>query len=195
MTAGRTMNSLSVDWGTPRKYVDPIRGFYGGHIALDPCSNIHSIVDAEVEWMLPHDDGLLKEWNFPTIFVNPPYGNDKERGTRISDWLRKCFVANQKFRAEVIALIPVAVNTGHWKKFVWPVSSRICFLYDTRLKFLENGEEGGKGSPMACSLVYWGERGACFADCFSRFGAVVDVSTVQTPPDTALLSSVFANGS
>ena len=29
MTAGRTVNSLSQDWGTPKKYVDAVRAFWG----------------------------------------------------------------------------------------------------------------------------------------------------------------------
>jgi len=49
MTAGRTLNTLSQDWGTPQKYVNAVREFFGGHIALDPCSNEHSIVQAQTD--------------------------------------------------------------------------------------------------------------------------------------------------
>ena len=47
---------------------------------LDPCSNRHSTVRATVEYSLPEIDGLSASWNYPTIFVNPPYGRDRERG-------------------------------------------------------------------------------------------------------------------
>jgi hypothetical protein len=30
------------------------------------------------------NDGLLEEWDYPTVYVNPPYGNDKERETTIN---------------------------------------------------------------------------------------------------------------
>ncbi len=52
-------------------------------------------------------------------------------------------------------------------------SSAVAFLYDTRLKFLENGEGGGKGAPMSCAMVYWGTDYEKFSAIFSEFGAVV----------------------
>jgi hypothetical protein len=72
MTAGRKINSESQDWGTPKKYVDLVTEFFGGQIALDPCSNRYSIVHALTEYMLPDHDGLKESWNFPTIYVPPP---------------------------------------------------------------------------------------------------------------------------
>ena len=73
MTAGRSnTESLSQHWCTPPKYVDAIRKFFDGTIALDPCSNRHSIVGATVEYSLPGIDGLAASWNHPTVFVNPP---------------------------------------------------------------------------------------------------------------------------
>ena len=54
MSAGRTVNSQSLDWGTPEKYIAAVKRFFGGKIDLDPCSNKYSIVQAEVEYRLPH---------------------------------------------------------------------------------------------------------------------------------------------
>ncbi len=78
MTAGRTVNSQSVDWCTPKKYVDAVKKVFGGKIALDPCSNEWSIVNAKTEYKLPEHDGLKESWDFPTIYINPPYGADKD---------------------------------------------------------------------------------------------------------------------
>lgn len=83
MTAGRTINTLSQHWGTPEKYIQAVKRVFGGAVDLDPCSNEYSLVEAKVEYALPKHDGLKQSWNFPTIFVNPPYGIDKERGTSI----------------------------------------------------------------------------------------------------------------
>jgi hypothetical protein len=66
----------------------------------------------------------------------------------------------------------VATNTSHWKEYVWK-SSAICFLNDTRLKFLENGREGGKGAPMACCMVYWGKTPLIFQNIFANHGKVI----------------------
>ncbi len=191
MTAGRTnSDTLSKDWGTPRKYVDAVRAAFSGAISLDPCSNHWSIVQAQTEWRLPRDDGLQKIWDYPTIFVNPPYGGDAERGTRISHWLTKCADANEEFGAEVIALVPVAANTRHWKESIWARASAVCFLYDTRLRFLENGLDVGKGAPMACATVYWGHKIQQFSAEFAKHGAVVDLKSVKLPNERKLQSQV-----
>ena len=179
MSAGRTVNSKSQSWGTPLKYVNVIRQFFRGSIALDPCSNEYSIVHAETEFMLPENDGLREEWNYPTIYMNPPYGADRERGTTIKNWLAKCALAHQKFDSEILALVPVATNTGHWKQSVFGQAKAISFLYDTRLKFLENGSGAGKGAPMACAMIYWGHDYDKFYDLFIEFGAVINISNLQ----------------
>ena len=179
MTAGRTLNTTSQEWGTPEKYVNAVREFFGGHIDLDPCSNEYSIVNAVTEYRLPENDGLKNSWDFPTIYVNPPYGIDKEKGTSIKKWFHNCAIANQEYKSEVLALVPVATNTGHWKKFVFGSATGICFLYDTRLKFLVNGQNGGKGAPMSCAMIYWGIYFEKFFSLFSRFGAVVDLQPLK----------------
>lgn len=175
MTAGRNVVSTNQNWCTPRVYVEAARDALGGRIALDPCSNPMSLVGAEVAYELPRQDGLTSSWDFESIFVNPPYGSDKERGTTIKHWLARCLDANREYGAQVIALVPVATNTSHWKEFVWGQATAICFLYDTRLKFIVDGDERGKGAPMSCCMVYWGQDFARFDEVFSQFGAVVDL--------------------
>lgn len=179
MTAGRKVNTLSQSWCTPPKYVNAIKKFWGGEIELDPCSNEYSIVKANTEFLLPDNDGLTEEWNYKTIYVNPPYGSDRSRGTTIKNWLVKCVESHIKYHSEIIALIPVATNTGHWKKCVFGQASAICFLYDTRLRFLVDGMDTGKGAPMACCLVYWGNNYKQFYNSFIEYGAVVDISYLK----------------
>lgn len=179
MTAGRKAISTNKDWCTPQKYVDAIKKFWNGHISLDPCSNIYSVVHADTEYVLPQNDGLIESWNYSTIYVNPPYGNDPLRRTKIKDWLQKCANAYFDYNSEVIALIPVAPNTLHWKMFVFGAAAAICFLKDTRLKFLEHGEDVGKGAPMACCLVYWGDRYSAFFKEFIQHGSVVDLRPLR----------------
>jgi DNA N-6-adenine-methyltransferase (Dam) len=178
MSAGRSIITLSQSWGTPHKYVKAVKDFYGGSIDLDPCSNEYSVVNADTEYRLPEHDGLKESWNYSTIFVNPPYGIDKERGTTIKNWLAKCAHAHTEFGSEVLALIPIAANTSHWKRFVFTKARAICFLYDTRLKFLENGQDIGKGAPMACAMIYWGDNYYKFYETFIEYGAVVDISNL-----------------
>ena len=183
MTAGRnSAESLSQHWCTPPKYVDVIREFFGGTIALDPCSNSFSIVNAEVEYALPYVDGLNASWDYPSVYINPPYGRDRSRGTTILHWLKMAVFANRYHGSEVLALVPVAPNTKHWKRYIFGAATAVAFLYDTRLKFLVDGKSGGKGAPMACAMVYWGSMYRRFEHYFLPFGAVCDIRHLHGKP-------------
>ncbi len=176
--AGRSVYSQSQHWCTPPKYVEAVRKVFDGVIELDPCTNEQSIVNANTEYILPQKDGLKEDWNFKTIYINPPYGADRDRGTTIKNWIQKCAETHKKYKSERIALIPVATNTAHWKHYIFGKASAICFLYDTRLKFLVNGSTENKGAPMACCMVYWGQSIQKFRSVFEQFGAVVDTSDI-----------------
>jgi hypothetical protein len=180
MTAGRKTHSQSLEWGTPQHLVDAVKLLFGGEISLDPCSNEFSVVGAVVEYRLPDVDGLKESWGYPTIYVNPPYGFDRERGTHIRDWLRRCADAHRSHGSEVVALIPVATNTAHWKQYVWGEAAGVAFLFDSRLKFLVNGRREGKGAPMSCAVVYWGARYNAFSDIFGGLGAAVDTRKLKS---------------
>lgn len=177
--AGRSVNSQSLHWCTPPKYVEAVKKVFGGEIELDPCSNKDSVVHARTEFLLPEKDGLREEWNYRTVYINPPYGADRARGTTIKDWLSKSAYSHRVYGAEIIALVPVATNTAHWKEFVFGEADAVCFLYDTRLKFLVNGSTDNKGAPMACAMIYWGNNFSRFEDVFHDFGAVVSLENLK----------------
>lgn len=179
MSAGRKVITDNKDWGTPPKYVEAVKVFFDGQIDLDPCSNDWSVVEAKVEYRLPTHDGLKESWNYKKIFVNPPYGRDQQRGTGIKIWMQRCEMAHRTNGAEVLALVPVAVNTAHWKQFIFGKARSVCFLADTRLRFLVNGEDGGKGAPMACCMVYWGTDHDRFRKIFRKYGAVLPLDELQ----------------
>lgn len=171
MSAGRKINSLTQEWNTPPKYIDLIYKFFGGVPNLDPCSNENSLVNAEINWILP-TNGLLEEWNYKTIYVNPPYGRNSDK-TTIKDWIKKGYESYQKYNNELLYLIPVATNTRHWKDYIFGKSS-ICFLYDTRLKFYYNGLEVKKGAPMSCSMIYYGQNINKFKEIFNQSGYIIN---------------------
>jgi len=181
MSAGRQSVTDNKDWCTPKKYVDAVKRVWGGKIDLDPCSSIYSIVNANTEYLLPEKDGLYEKWYHPTVYVNPPYGNDRERGTTIRDWFNKIALSIQKYNNEIIALVPVATNTSHWKKYVYPIAKSICFLYDTRLKFIIGGTDDNKGAPMSCCVIYYGHNHLNFIEVFSEFGATVPLTEIKMP--------------
>lgn len=171
MTAGRSVTTKSVCWGTPQEYLDSVRSVLG-EVTLDPCSNEWSIVNAAVEYKLPENNGLLDSWEYDTIFVNPPYGRCKESKTSIKNWIQRCSDSAAQ-GSEVLALVPVATNTSHWKDIVFKTASAICFLSAPRVKFLENGVPSEKGAPMACAMVYWGAYPENFKAEFDKHGHTI----------------------
>ena len=180
MTAGRKPISNTKDWCTPPSIIESVRKCFGGSIALDPCSNGNSMVGAQIEYCLPEQDGLVESWDFPSIYVNPPYGSDPMRGTRIFHWFSRMSGAAES-GSEVVALVPVATNTAHWKQHVYLNASSICFLYAPRLRFYIGGVEDPKGAPMSCAVIYWGSDPEAFAEAFQKHGAVVSLAGIMLP--------------
>ena len=72
-------------------------------------------------------------------------------------------------------MIPVATNTTHWKEYIFGKVKAVCFLFDSRLKFINGGE---KGAPMACSIIYYGNDYNKFLNYFSKVGAVVNLLSI-----------------
>ena len=173
MSAGRKHISDKKDWNTPPKYIKLIKKMFGV-IDLDPCSNEHSMVDAETKYILPIN-GLVESWDYKRIFVNPPYGRNGD-GTTIYDWINKG-VESSKLGNEILYLIPVATNTKHFKNLIFKHAKGICFLEDTRLKFWNNGNEDKKGAPMACCMVYFGNNYDKFLNVFGAVGKCFKIPT------------------
>lgn len=172
MSINRKSITENKNWNTPAEYVELIRKFFGGEIQLDPCSNSTSLVRAKTEYF---DGALQKDWNAKTIFINPPYGNDKQNKTRIFHWIEKAARTHAEFNNEIILLIPTATNTRHWQNIIFKSAQNICFLKVPRLKFGINGNFDNKGAPMAISIVYFGNRADKFRQIFSEVGFCVDL--------------------
>ena len=167
MSAGRKSISEKKDWNTPPKYIELIEKMLGD-IDLDPCSNVDSMVNAKVKYILP-TNGLCESWDYKNIFINPPYGRDVVNKTSLYNWIEKG-VKTSKNGSEILYLIPVATNTRHFKELIFKNACGICFLNDTRLKFWSDGVEDKKGAPMACCFIYFGNDYDKFHNIFSNNG-------------------------
>jgi hypothetical protein len=190
--AGFIPDSKSQDWCTPTWILDDVRAAFGvTQIDLDPCSNDTSLVNAKTEYKVPANDGLNDSWDFPTIFVNPPFGTSRMRKDRlafadgaqwkampkaerkgyvvttIKDWLRRCAEAAEK-GSQAIALVPVTPETKGWLKYVWPKADGIGF-FKKRIKFIDfhTKVECTAVIPKPMCVIYW--AGAAGAEGFDRF--------------------------
>lgn len=178
---------------TPQWILEPIRRIDPrGEIALDPCSNGNSIVNALVEWRghLPgrrrgglYVDGLAEFWGraaydavgrrsrrVPLVYVNPPFS----RGI-VEQWLRKCdaesrAAGHQLFPLHTVALIPARLSASWYKLYCYPGSGAaqaVCQL-GQRVRFIG----ADSPCPWEMSLVYWGPDPHRFALASRLIGTV-----------------------
>ncbi len=88
------------------------------------------------------------------------------RSTSIRNWVDKAVYHHREDQAQVLTLIPAAVDTATWQDGVFPTSSAICYIKG-RLTFLGNV----KGpAPMACAIVGWVDDTDRFVKVFSTLG-------------------------
>jgi hypothetical protein len=194
--AGHIASASSVHWGTPAHVLERVRLFFG-EIDLDPCASATSqaLVRATEAWQPPEHDGLADPWGARRVFVNPPFGRtwlfkdgrcltgaelareverehiiatEVKRAQTIGDWARKCMIAHRVGGAEVILLLPAAVDTAYWQQTVFRTSAAYCFPAG-RLEYVGNS----KGpAPMASAIAYWGVRPGDFGAAFRELGWV-----------------------
>ena len=162
---------------TPQKVVHLVRQV--GPIALDPCSNAGSLVNADRAVCLP-EDGLAVNWYESTrwkagyphdaapsskaalgiAYVNPPYGR------KMSAWIEKC-IQEANRGTEIISLLPARPGS-RWFQQVFHTAQAICF-WAGRLRF-----EGAPASaPFDSALAYYGTRQDRFREVFGAHGTVV----------------------
>jgi len=164
------MSSESEHWNTPGSFITLVRAV--APIALDPCSNEGSLVQAERSICLP-EDGIKADWfersrfenqtSAGLVYVNPPYGS-KQR-----DFLRKC-AAEADRGCEIVALIPARTDTMVFQRTVFATAQAICF-YAGRLKF----EGAPSSAPFPSAVVYWGQRRERFNEVFASYGKVINL--------------------
>ncbi len=130
---------------TPAYLLDPIREALGG-IELDPCTTPDNPVGA-ARFYTPPVDGIAEPWDAATIYVNPPYGQARDR------WADRCIRAARDGTA-VILLMPAATDTVIFQRAA--ATSGAVVLIRGRVKFgipRDNGRQLAASHPSA--LMCW----------------------------------------
>jgi site-specific DNA-methyltransferase (adenine-specific) len=117
-------SSKSTDWSTPQDFFEKLNWRFGP-FDLDPCAESDSAKCAT--FFTEEDNGLTKDWEGHTVFVNPPYG----RG--IDKWIEKAYNESRKPNTKVVMLVPARTDTKYWHKYIM-VASQVYFVKG-RLKF------------------------------------------------------------
>jgi len=173
-----TLSSAKQDWLTPPWFLDIVRRF--GPIALDPCANPKSFVNAWCSFYGPpnHICGLSNSWWVPqdcACFVNPPYGR------KLALWAAKMaseYGRWSRTRGSLIALIPARTGTGYWERYVWPFADAVCFWnggseYPSRMCFYDlTGRPATAGATFDAAVVYFGNNGNRFSSIFAPYGSI-----------------------
>lgn len=86
-------SSKSDEWGTPDDFFKKLDVKY--NFTLDPCATVENAKCKNFYTM--EDNGLEKDWEGETVFVNPPY-------SKIKDWVVKCHRESLKPNTTVVML-------------------------------------------------------------------------------------------
>lgn len=170
-TRERMASSASAHWCTPEKILEPIRQV--NTIALDPCSNLYSIVEPK-KAILPPQDGLALCWKDLVdeveggglIFCNPPYGKE------VRYWIQKCAIESAR-GCEIVLLTAARTETKYFQNWVLGTAQRCCLLKG-RVTFID-GTGQGRNNPafFPSALTYWGPNPERFDDVFKDKGYII----------------------
>lgn len=164
IAASPLMSSARETWCTPRVVLDALAPL--GRIALDPCSNPHSIVGARRSLSLETgDDGLAESWGRADglVYVNPPFGRAAPA------WVGKA-IAEAYRGTEIVMLLPARTDTRWWCDLAG--SAQAIAFWRGRLTFLG----APAPAPFPTALVYWGGRTRTFVDAMRPRSAMVHVA-------------------
>ena len=120
-------SSKTGGWETPQDFFDKLNWRFGP-FDLDPCADNNNTKC--VNFFTEAEDGLLKNWEGFTAFVNPPYG----RG--IDKWIKKGYKESRKEGTKVVMLIPARTDTKYWHQYVMRADE--VYFVKGRLKFSDS---------------------------------------------------------
>lgn len=149
MGRGKGMNghfsttSKSVEW-----YTDPVLLASLGEFDLDPASPIVRPWDTAKHHYNRIDDGLKQPW-FGRVWLNPPYGSNKQ----MSPWMERMIV-----HGNGTCLLFARTETKLWFDYIWPHHDSIFWLKGRWHFFNEQGVRAKDdcGGPLA--LIAYGEQ-------------------------------------
>jgi len=136
-TQGIMFSSKSNEWATPQDFYNQLDAEFG--FTLDPCASQSTAKCAS--FYTEDDDGLSKDWEGQTVFMNPPYGR------KIGNWIQKAYEEGEKSNTRVVALIPARTDTKYWHNYCMK-ATEIRFVKG-RLKFGQGNTKNSAPFPSA----------------------------------------------
>ena len=122
---------------TPQDFYNQLDAEF--EFTLDPCASQSSTKCSS--FYTADDDGLSKNWEGQTVFMNPPYGR------KIGNWIQKAYEEGEKSNTRVVALIPARTDTKYWHNYCMK-ATEIRFVKG-RLKFGHGNTKNSAPFPSA----------------------------------------------
>ena len=137
-------SSKTGEWATPQDFFDKLSWRFGP-FDLDPCADATNTKCQN--FFTEAEDGLVKDWEGFTSFINPPYG----RG--IENWIKKGYEESRKEGTRVVMLIPSRTDTKYWHQYVMKADE--VYFIKGRLKF---GDSANSAPFPSAVVVFTGEN-------------------------------------
>lgn len=99
-------SSRTNEWATPQDLFYELNKEF--NFDLDPCASQEN--HKCKGWYGKEDDGLSKNWDGHTIFMNPPYGRE------IGKWIKK---ASETKKGVVVCLLPSRTDTKWFHDYIY----------------------------------------------------------------------------
>jgi len=144
-TRNLMFSSNSNEWATPQDFFDKLDEKH--NFTLDPCANKTNAKCKK--YYTQKDDGLTKDWEGETVFVNPPYGRE------LKHWVKKAYLESRKNNTTVVLLCPSRTDTQYFHDYMMK-ASELHFIKG-RIKF-ENNNKANNSAPFPSVIaVFKGE--------------------------------------
>lgn len=134
----------SIDWGTPRSFIDWIQKYRKVTFTLDAAASDHN--HKAPNYITKEMDSLSMNWS-GHVWLNPPYGRE------IPKWLNKCVeqIHNPTVRS-ITVLIPARTDTKWMHEIVMPHADKV-YLIKGRFNHVRANAIEGANAPFPSMLV------------------------------------------
>ena len=161
-------SSKSDEYETPIWLFDILDDIF--HFTLDSAASYLSYMCEK--YYTIEDDGLAKDWDNETWFINPPYSS-------VAPWTDQAAAELICATSEGVMLLAARTETLYWHENIWPVAHYLLFLKG-RLRFLNRVKEDGdkpSSAPYPSVVVMFTHRefDTEILKTLSEYGCVVDL--------------------
>jgi len=144
-TRNLMFSSNSNEWATPQDFFDKLNEKH--NFTLDPCANKANAKCKK--YYTQKDDGLTKDWEGETVFVNPPYGRE------LKHWVKKAYLESRKNNTTVVLLCPSRTDTQYFHDYMMKASE--LYFIKGRIKFENNNKTSNSAPFPSVVAVFKGE--------------------------------------